>query len=83
MDATRSRRTKDPVRRVWYASHRQRRFARHMGFADHPPATLSLFADAPQMLVGADEDFIAGHGGRGQHALTELVAGQQLVLRAG
>src|SRR5262249_9363551 len=35
------------------------------------------------MLVGADEDFIAGYGERGQHALAELVAGPQLVLRAG
>jgi hypothetical protein len=28
MDATRSRRTRDDGRRLWYASHRQRRFAR-------------------------------------------------------
>lgn len=33
MDATRMRRTRDQARRTWYAGHRQRRFARHMGFA--------------------------------------------------
>ena len=32
MDATRSRRRRDPARQTWYASHRQRRFARFMGF---------------------------------------------------
>jgi hypothetical protein len=35
MDATRARRSKDPVRRWWYGLHRQRRFARRLGFA--PP----------------------------------------------
>ena len=28
MDGTRSRRTRDDGRKLWYASHRQRRFAR-------------------------------------------------------
>ena len=50
MDATRTRRTRDQARRTWYAGHRQRRFARHMGFvalaataASHPgPETPSL-----------------------------------------
>ena len=60
MDATRTRRTKDLARRVWYAGHRQRRFARHMGFAGLPAANPSPAADAPQMFVGAEEDFIAG-----------------------
>ncbi|CAN5880529.1 hypothetical protein BH23PLA1_BH23PLA1_00280 [soil metagenome] len=32
MDATRPRRRKDPNRQLWYAQHRQRRFARHFGF---------------------------------------------------
>jgi hypothetical protein len=32
MDATRTRRTRDPARQTWYASHRQRRFARFLGF---------------------------------------------------
>ena len=32
MDATRTRRTRDRARQAWYASHRQRRFARFMGF---------------------------------------------------
>jgi hypothetical protein len=32
MDATRARRTKDRARQHWYARHRQRRFARFLGF---------------------------------------------------
>ncbi|WP_161602201.1 hypothetical protein [Tautonia marina] len=32
MDATRSRRKRDPARRAWYARYRQWRFARHYGF---------------------------------------------------
>ena len=32
MDATRPRRTRDPARQKWYASCRQWRFARFMGF---------------------------------------------------
>ena len=32
MDATRARRTRNPARQVWYAAHRQRRFARFLGF---------------------------------------------------
>jgi hypothetical protein len=31
MDATRPRRTRDQARQQWYASQRQRRFARFMG----------------------------------------------------
>jgi hypothetical protein len=34
MDATRPRRTRDKVRQSWYARHRQRRFARFLGFGD-------------------------------------------------
>lgn len=37
MDATRARRTKDRARQDWYARHRQRRFARFLGFG---PKTL-------------------------------------------
>lgn len=33
MDATRARRTRDRTRQVWYAHHRQQRFARFLGFA--------------------------------------------------
>lgn len=33
MDATRRRRTRDPIRQVWYADHRRARFARFLGFA--------------------------------------------------
>jgi hypothetical protein len=38
MDATRRRRTKDQARRLYYAGHRQHRFAKHMGFAAPSPA---------------------------------------------
>jgi len=34
VDATRARRTRDQARRAWYARHRQRRFARFLGFDD-------------------------------------------------
>ena len=34
MDATRSRRTRDRARQSWYARHRERRFARFLGFAE-------------------------------------------------
>jgi hypothetical protein len=42
MDATRRRRMRDQARSRWYAGHRQRRFARHMGFAAPTPAPDSL-----------------------------------------
>jgi hypothetical protein len=32
MDGSRTRRIRDPIRKAWYASHRQRRFARRYGF---------------------------------------------------
>ncbi len=38
MDATRTRREKDTVRRAWYACFRQRRWARHLGFLATFPA---------------------------------------------
>lgn len=34
MDGTRRRRTRDQVRQNWYARHRQRRFARMLGFSN-------------------------------------------------
>ncbi|MGO9463662.1 MAG: hypothetical protein ACLQIB_27850 [Isosphaeraceae bacterium] len=34
MDGTRRRRTRDKARQAWYAAHRQRRFARFLGFDD-------------------------------------------------
>ena len=34
MDGTRTRRTRDRARQAWYARHRQRRFARFLGFDD-------------------------------------------------
>jgi hypothetical protein len=36
MDATRLRRTRDAVRRRWYAGCRSRRFARFLGFRSSP-----------------------------------------------
>ncbi len=33
-DGTRRRRTRDEVRRAWYARYRQLRFALHFGFID-------------------------------------------------
>jgi hypothetical protein len=38
MDATRARRTRDRIRQQWYARHRQRRFARFLGFAPDAPS---------------------------------------------
>jgi hypothetical protein len=38
MDATRTRRTKDRARQAWYARHRQRRFARFLGFTQDAAA---------------------------------------------
>jgi hypothetical protein len=39
MDATRARRTRDPIRQRWYAAYRARRFARLLGFElAHVPA---------------------------------------------
>ena len=72
MDATRSRRTRDLARRLWYASHRQRRFARHMGFDRLPSVPLSLPAEPPQMFVGADEDCLANSGNPGGYVSKHL-----------
>jgi hypothetical protein len=36
VDGTRARRTRDRARQAWYALHRQRRFARFLGFDDRP-----------------------------------------------
>ena len=38
MDATRPRRTRDRARQRWHARHRQRRFARFLGFSLSDPA---------------------------------------------
>ena len=38
MDGTRARRTRDGARQTWYAGHRQRRFARWLGFGATPAA---------------------------------------------
>jgi hypothetical protein len=39
MNATRSRRMRDRARQVWYARHRQWRFARHFGFTAEVPVS--------------------------------------------
>jgi hypothetical protein len=41
MDATRRRRTRDPIRKHWYAIWRRWRFARHLGFVEIRPRTAS------------------------------------------
>jgi hypothetical protein len=41
VDGTRARRTRDKARQAWYARHRQRRFARFLGFDDNPRHTAS------------------------------------------
>lgn len=46
MDATRTRRTRDRTRQLWYARHRQRRFARFLGFVK----SLSTEDKTPQTL---------------------------------
>jgi hypothetical protein len=48
MDATRPRRTRDGARQQWYASQRQRRFARFMGVADPARAPMVPRMTAPQ-----------------------------------
>ena len=34
MDGSRTRRTRDAARKLWYATYRQWRFARHYGFGE-------------------------------------------------
>jgi hypothetical protein len=48
MDATRPRRTRDRARQQWYASQRQRRFARFMGIADPARAPMAPRMTTPQ-----------------------------------
>ena len=47
MDGTRARRTRDKARQAWYARHRQRRFARFLGFDDKARDTASARRPAP------------------------------------
>jgi hypothetical protein len=39
VDGTRARRTRDRARQAWYARHRQRRFARFLGFDVRDPVS--------------------------------------------
>ena len=60
MDGTRSRRMRDEARRAWYARHRQRRFARFLGFGDRarpaasPPAAGAGRARPPRAQPARD-----------------------------
>ena len=47
MDGTRARRTRDKARQAWYARHRQRRFARFLGFDDRGQDPASRRRPAP------------------------------------
>ncbi len=51
MDGTRARRARDRARQTWYACHRQRRFARWLGFRDAPPEVGSR----PSRMAGASD----------------------------
>ena len=53
MDGSRARRTRDRVRRAWYAAWRQYRFARHYGFLteQRPPARICSPSHAPRVGV--------------------------------
>ena len=53
MDGTRSRRMRDEARRAWYARHRQRRFARFLGFGDRARAAASPLAAGAHRASGA------------------------------
>jgi hypothetical protein len=50
MDATRTRRTKDRARQAWYAKHRQRRFARFLGFTQNATAAAGCNGGKPILL---------------------------------
>jgi hypothetical protein len=53
MDATRARRTRDRARQGWYASYRQWRFARYLGFIDGPePLLVAVAAGHPAFTQG-------------------------------
>jgi|GEM_PF-3774494 len=49
MDATRTRRTKDPARQRWYAQERQRRFARFLNFGSETVGASTSDANAPRV----------------------------------
>src|SRR5262249_38986852 len=49
IDGSRRRRTKDRVRKAWYARHRQRRFARRLGF---PAAEVPRVRSCPGNSAG-------------------------------
>ena len=59
MDATRARRTRDPIRQRWYAAYRARRFARLLGFelapvpvnGYRPAMTLGIVRKSPVVFL--------------------------------
>ena len=50
MDARRSRRTKDAIRKAWYAYYRQVRFARWLGGARSRATRLEVTEPAPSLV---------------------------------
>jgi hypothetical protein len=53
MDATRARRTRDQARQLWYARHRQVRFARFLGFGAAAGAAPPGAGDRPGARASA------------------------------
>jgi hypothetical protein len=53
VDGTRARRTRDRARQAWYARHRQRRFARFLGFDDKAQAVATAPAARPGRAAAA------------------------------
>src|SRR5215475_2357765 len=58
MDGTRARRTRDRARQTWYAGHRQRRFARWLGFGVAPPPEAG---SRPPRMTGASDSNRESH----------------------
>jgi hypothetical protein len=54
MDASRSRRTRDPARKNWYARYRQWRFARHYGFLGGADKVITPGRDGRTAAVPVD-----------------------------
>jgi len=53
VDATRARRTRDRTRQAWYARHRQRRFARFLGFDERPRDSVAPLAAGAERASAA------------------------------
>ena len=57
MDATRRRRTRDPVRKRWYAIWRRWRFARHLGFVEFRSGTALAVTSPLRITITQYEEF--------------------------